>query len=90
MERHCQTYQLKTLDASCGTSSSSQATQATTVRSQRVQVNTKYTSNLPFQGVEKSGPWIDSAADYLKRNQAILQTMQHELHSLYNVCVKPP
>ena len=89
LEKHVQTHQVPRCDKAIGPCITEHSSQTKTViKCKAVQVDTKYTTSLPIQGTECSDIWVESAVDYITRNQAILDDMRDGLDSLKYVCDK--
>ena len=51
-----------------------------------LQVDTNYMPTLPLHVVTGSDVWVESAIDYITRNDAMLSDMINSLEGLYSIC----
>ena len=86
-EKHIHTLMVKVADKATGLSKRMTAVKAmASNRSVHLQVDTDYTSTLPFDGVTGSDVWVESGIEYITRNDAMLSEMKDGLESLYPIC----
>ena len=77
---------VKVMDKSTGPSKQTSSAQASPSKSVCPQIDTKYTSIVPLQGLIGSEVWVENAIDYSTRDDTILSEMRDSVDSLYAVC----